>query len=138
MENRLCTRRHAVLAGGAALIGVAGLACAPSGQGRPATNARALPPQSVELWGPDPSTNPAMSAVVNAFRGQFPNLDLKTTGGALNITPESREKFITATVAGNPPDVTYQDRWIPRSYAVLGAIVYVEDRIKGSRLKPEE
>ena len=110
----------------------------PDGAGdapRPATTLR---PQAVEFWGPDPGTTPGMAAVADAFRAKYPNLSLNVTGGALNISAESRDKFIAATVAGNPPDSTYQDRWIPQSYVVWGAISYLDDRLKRSTLKPDE
>jgi multiple sugar transport system substrate-binding protein len=122
----------------ATLGGAFAAACSAAPGGTPAKPATSLPPQAVEFWGPDPKTDTGMAAVVDAFRAKYPNLNLSVSGGALNITAESREKFIAATVAGNPPDTTYQDRWIPQSYVVWGALVTIDDRIKNSRVRPDE
>src|SRR5687767_13107118 len=139
MNGRALSRRAVVHSVAAAAVGMATTACGLQfGGGESPKSAATLPPQTVEFWGPDPSTTPGMAAVANSFRAKYPNLNFNVTGGALNITNESRDKFIAATVAGNPPDSTYQDRWIPQSYVVWGAITYLDDRVKRSTIKPDE
>ena len=76
--------------------------------------------------------------MADGFKAKFPNLTLTVGGGPLNITPESQAKFLTAIAAGTPPDVTYQDRYIPRSYAMLDAVQSLDDRTRRSRVKPDE
>lgn len=138
MNRQMYSRRG--LAGVAAL-GMSGViaACGAQSGGTEAKPISSLPPQTVEFWGPDPKTSMPMAGVVDSFRAKYPNLNLMTSGGSLQITTESREKFLAATLAGNPPDSTYQDRWIPQSYVVLGAIINIDDRVKRSKItKPDE
>jgi multiple sugar transport system substrate-binding protein len=143
MAYGLSTRRG-VLGRGAAVAaaawGVCAAACAGGQQGGGSTQdvARSLQPQSLEFWGPDPKVLPAMQLVTDAFSARYPNLTVNVAGGPLNITPESQAKFLTAIAAGTAPDVTYQDRYIPRSYSMLDAVVSLDDRVRRSKVKPDE
>ena len=42
-------------------------------------------------------------------------------------TGQRRAKLLVAIIAGNPPDVSYIDRYVPCSYAAMGAIVPLDD-----------
>ena len=144
MATGIGTRRW--LLGTAAAGGVLAAACATGQQGGGSTSGaeatKLAVPQSVEFWGPDPAaappTGPAMAAVVNAFKARYSALNVVVAGGSLGISPASQEKFIGAIAAGTPPDVTYTDRYIPRSYAVLEAYLPLDDRIRTSKVKPDE
>jgi ABC-type glycerol-3-phosphate transport system substrate-binding protein len=135
METRRLTRRQVHAGSGAAIAGGALAACAPR-QSNATTEevAKSLQAQTVEFWGPDPRTLPAMQLVADGFKAKYPNLTLSIGGGPLNITPESQAKFLTVIAAGTPPDVTYQDRYIPRSYALLDAVVPLDDRTRRSKV----
>ena len=104
----------------------------------PAQPRRTVSSPSLEFWGPDPGTFAPMATVVQMFKAKYPNVDVKVGGGSLNISAATQEKFLVAIIAGNPPDVSYIDRYIPRSYAALGAIVPLDEMIRGSTVKPEE
>lgn len=139
MANGTQARRQFLGGTAAAIGGAVAAACAAGPQSSSTADVtKSLQPQSLEFWGPDPATHVPTKAVVDAFTAKFPQLSVKVGGGALNITPESQAKFLTAIAAGTAPDVTYQDRYIPRSYSVLDALVPLDDRIRRSKVKPDD
>lgn len=136
------TRRWYIRQTGGTLIAAGGLlaaACA-GGQASGSTTdtAKSLKPQAFEFWGPDPKVNVAMKAAVDGFVAKFPNLNITVASGSLNFGLDSQSRFLTAIAANTPPDVVYMDRNIPRSYAAMEAIVPLDDRIRRSKIKPEE
>ena len=123
------TRRRLLASGGAAALTVAAACGLPAGVGSPAAKKVT---GTVEFWTDAtlPYRDRTGAKLAAEFEQQNPGVKINWTD-----TPyaDLLGKLVPAVVAGNPPDLSYADRYVTKSFACKSAARELDAYIKQSR-----
>jgi len=91
----------------------------------------------VIVWGLDPlSPGSGNKEMVEAFNKSHDNIELvpQTTPGTSGYATQDVSKLLAAIAAGNPPDITWLDRFTAAQFAARGALTPLDEYIESSGL----
>ena len=79
------------------------------------------------IW--DVVQKPAMEQIIKQFHASHPNINVK-----VQVTPSDTywTKLQTSVTAGTGPDVFWMNTWNLKYYAINGALLEIDDKIKGT------
>ena len=132
---RAVTRRGLAVLAGAPAASLALMACAgpgPAPPGAGGAGGAAKLSGTVELWSNSGYAykDRTGARLAQEFEQQHPGLKVNWTD-----TPyaDFMSKLVTTAVAGNPPDISYADRYVTKSFACKGAAAPLDEYVKRSR-----